>query len=80
MSLIRSLRSYRIFEIALFDLVASIIGLYYILRYIYPNKSHYFYWSWTFLLVLPISVISHIISDTPTMLNYYLGLSKIPDR
>jgi hypothetical protein len=80
MSLLQYLRSFRIFEIALFDLIASIIGLYYILRFIQPNQSNEFYWSWVAVLVLPLSVISHLLTDTPTMLNYYLGLSPPPIR
>lgn len=73
-------RSFRIFNIALFDLIGSIVILYYCIRWAFPARPSSFAWSWTILLVLPLSVISHILFGIPTMLNSYLGLSSIPQR
>lgn len=80
MYIIQYVRSFRIFDIALFDLIASIIGLYYLFSFLYPNQPNVFYWSWVAVLVLPISVVAHLLTGTPTMLNYYLGLSPKPIR
>ena len=78
MSIITQLRSVRIYNIALFDLVASVIGLYLVIKYLKPNEPETFYWSWSIVLVLPIAVFTHYVLDVPTMLNYYLGLSLRP--
>lgn len=78
MSIIQSLRSVRIFNIALFDLIASLIGMYLLLRWFKPNRSKSFYISWVVVTVLPLAVVSHYIFNIPTMLNYYMGLSVYP--
>lgn len=73
-------RSFRIFNIALFDLISSIIGLFYFFRWTFPRRPISFAWSWTILLVLPLSVLSHLVFGIPTMFNFYLGLSSPPLR
>lgn len=78
MSIISYLRSFRIFQIALFDLITAFFGLLLLVKLLFKNKPQSFYISWTIVLLLPISVLSHILVNQPTMLNFYLGLSKRP--
>ena len=78
MSIIQTLRSVRIAQIALFDVIASIIGLYFLLKLLKPNQPTAFYASWVAISVFPISILSHLLFGIPTMLNYYLGLSVKP--
>jgi len=78
MSIISELRSVKIFKIALFDLIMSCIGLFYLLKLAKPGHALSFYISWVVVLVLPISIVSHVLFHVPTMLNYYLGLSGMP--
>lgn len=78
MSIITYLRSFRIFQIAIFDLITAFFGLLFFLKLILKNKPQSFYISWTIVLFFPISVLSHILVNQPTMLNFYLGLSKRP--
>ncbi len=73
-----SLRSIRIAHIALFDITLAIVGIYFFIRWLVPNKSNIYYTSWTLVSLFPISIIAHLVTNTPTMLNYYLGLSNIP--
>jgi hypothetical protein len=77
---IQCLRSLRVFNIAVFDFVASLIGIFYLLKWLRPDRPRSYYVSWTVLTVLPLSVISHLLVDTPTMFNHYLGLSAYPVR
>lgn len=80
MASLQCIRSFRIFNIALFDFVMAFLGLYYLLRWLKPNRPRHYYLSWSILLVLPVSVVSHIAFDVPTTFNYYLGLSSAPIR
>lgn len=81
---INSLRSHRIFGIAIFDLVSSMLGL----IIIFLIAKHYHFQtldSWRFiiagiLLAIPLGIIFHIIFGTNTQLNYILGLSGPPKR
>lgn len=66
------LRSFRIHKIALFDLVCAVIGLYLLLKFLFPNKSNDFYMAWTLVLVFPVSITAHLIFGVPTQLNNYL--------
>ncbi len=70
------MRSFRVFGIAMFDLVMATLGLYAI-AYSLVLKSPML---WALVWVLPVSVVAHVIKGTPTMLNYYLGLSTEPIR
>ena len=78
MSTITYLRSFRIFGIALFDLIGTILGILIGLKVLFPNREVSFYISWTILLMMPLSVISHLIFRVPTQFNYYLELSRKP--
>lgn len=86
MSTLQQLRSHRIFGLAIFDIVSSIIGLVAIFL-----LSRYFYWTrkgvqldWKpfviagILLAIPIGIFFHVIFGTNTSLNYKLGLSTSP--
>lgn len=78
MSLLTVLRCPRIFGIALFDFASAFIVLALLLRWWIPERPISFYLAWTTVLILPISIVSHLLSKTPTTLNYYLGLSPKP--
>ena len=78
MSIITQLRSVRLFDIALFDLVTAFIGLYLLLKLVFKHKPQHFYLAWTTVLVLPIGIVFHLLFKVPTTLNYYLGLSSKP--
>jgi hypothetical protein len=78
MSIITTLRSFRIAGIAVFDVVLSIIGLLITLRFFKPNRPQHFYLSWALVLVFPIAIITHLLLGIPTTLNYYMGLSQHP--
>jgi hypothetical protein len=69
------LRSFRLFHIALFDVIAGVVGLAFVLRYFFPNNAYIF---WSIVLVLPLGVVTHKLLNIPTMLNFYLGLSDKP--
>ena len=74
MSLIKKLREPRIFEIAIFDLLSSFIGMALIF--------HYMGWGWQLgvALAIPVGILSHYVLGIDTTLNYYLGLSKKPEK
>jgi hypothetical protein len=80
MSSISSLRSYRIFGIALFDLISAMIGLVIIFliakHYHFPNLSSIPFILAGILLAIPVGITFHIIFGTNTSLNYKLGLSN----
>jgi hypothetical protein len=82
--MIRQIRKYRIFGIALFDLVLSFIGT--ILLFLLLKKWH-FYHLQTFpfvfaaiVLAIPIGIVFHLVFGINTTLNYYLGLSDMPKK
>ena len=79
---IQSLRSYRIFNIALFDLVGAILGmiLIFILTWYFHFKdlSIYKFVLSAILCTIPISIFFHVIFGINTQLNYNLGLSYEP--
>ena len=79
---IQELRSYRIFGIAIFDLVLGMLGLCLVFLYI-----HYRYYSNLdkrpfiiagILLTIPVGIVSHMLFGVNTTLNYRLGLSYNP--
>lgn len=72
MSLIKQLRSYRISEMALFDIIASVIGMIWLSSYIDISKLN------AALLAIPIGVITHWVLGINTELNYKLGISNKP--
>jgi len=67
-------RSYRIFKIALFDLILSFVLVIWILSFFGVD------WKISALLTLPIGIITHYIFNLDTQLNYYIGLSNEPKR
>ncbi len=81
MNLIK-LRSYRIFGIALFDLIIAIIGTILILLLArfkwFPNLSITPFVLVGILLTIPLGIFFHIIFGVNTTLNYRLKLSNKP--
>ena len=77
MSLITTLRKPRIFKIALFDVITSILGLFMIFKFIFKIKHSFLI---AILLTFPIGILVHYVFKIPTTLNYYLGLSKKPKQ
>jgi hypothetical protein len=73
MSLIQDLRKPRFFNIALFDLIISIILTEIIFRAIGAGN-----WVGA-ALTIPIGILTHYLIDTPTTINYNLGLSGPPE-
>ena len=80
--MIRELRSYKIFGLALFDLVLSMVGL--VLIFLLARHIHGIDLSPTpfivggIVLAIPIGIVFHVIFGTNTTLNYRLGLSHKP--
>jgi hypothetical protein len=72
MSLIKELRKPRIKGIAIFDLLTSFIGMALIFSYMG--------WDWRVgaALAVPIGIATHYVLGIDTTLNYYLGISKLP--
>ncbi len=72
MSIIESLRGPKLFGFVLFDWISTIIGALLLANYL----------KYDFLIVLivllVISIYLHWYFDTPTLTNYYLGISKNP--
>mgnify|MGYP001574255963 CR=1 FL=1 len=74
MSLLHTLRTPRVFDIALFDLILSIIGVEILFSYFgYAKYTGVF-------LTLPIAILFHYIFNINTELNYKLGISDKPER
>ena len=69
---IKTLRSWRISGIALFDVIASIIGMIIIADYLNITKTT------AALSAIPIGIVVHYVFNTNTTLNYKLGLSDKP--
>jgi hypothetical protein len=74
METLEYLRSFRICGIALFDLILSFILTIWILSYFGVSAEV------AAALTIPIGIISHVIFNTPTRLNYKLGLSEDPKK
>lgn len=81
---IHTLRLYRIFNIAIFDLTLSIffITIVFIIAHqiYFKSLSIIPFIIAGILLTIPIGILTHVIVGANTMLNYYLGLSKRPNR
>lgn len=77
-----AIRKYRIFGLAIFDLVTAMLGM--IIIFLLAKWKHFPNLSiWPFiiagaLLAIPIGVAFHIIFGVNTKLNYDLGLSNKP--
>jgi len=78
------IRKYRIFGIAIFDLVTAIVGT--IIIFLLLWKWHFSHKSpWPFViagtvLAIPIGIVVHIIFGINTTLNERLGLSDAPKK
>jgi hypothetical protein len=80
MSLIEKLRKPKIFDMALFDWVSSILLTLYI-SYKYNNDKYdniIFIKSLIIMIILAVSI--HYIFNINTKFNYYLGLNDNPKR
>lgn len=79
---IAALRSYRIYKIALFDVVVASILLIIIFliarKYLFKHVGIYTTIIVALLSVFPIGIITHVIFGIKTQLNYKLGLSNKP--
>ena len=77
-----SIRKYRMFGIALFDIILGAIGMiiiFLIARYLYFPKLNYFVFIiFALLLTIPTGILFHILFGINTQLNYNLGLSNKP--
>jgi hypothetical protein len=76
MSLIKTLRQPKLFDMAIFDFSATFLAAYLVHKYLKIECS---LWS-VFAGFVGVGVLVHILTETPTMLNYYLGLSEKPIR
>lgn len=70
------LRSFTIFNFAIFDFAATYIGMYLFTKYYRKKNNYNEMFGWGILL----GIIVHKILGTNTMLNYRLGLSELPIR
>lgn len=76
------LRSFRIFGMAIFDIVLSLAGMIIVMllshHYHYPDlPKDNFVWA-AVLTMFPIAIVSHVVLGVNTSLNYRLGLSRKP--
>jgi biotin transporter BioY len=71
---IHKIRSYRLINIALFDVIATLLVSVILSRFIKGswNNKHMFF---TFIIMMVIGILVHAIMGIPTMLNYYLGIN-----
>lgn len=77
---IKTLRSYRLYNIAMFDVVFGIIGtVLLLLLFKEKGKSNTNYIIAGVLLTIPMGIFVHILFRVNTELNYKLGLSGKPD-
>jgi Na+-transporting methylmalonyl-CoA/oxaloacetate decarboxylase beta subunit len=74
METLEYLRSFRICGIALFDLILAFVVTIWILNYFGVSTEM------AAALTIPIGIISHVIFNIPTRLNYKLGLSEDPKK
>jgi hypothetical protein len=79
---LKSIRSFRIWGISVFDVVTAIVGL--VIIFLIAKHFHFpkldnsnFIWA-GILLALPIGIAFHILFGTNTTLNSKLGLSYPP--
>ena len=81
---LKTLRSHRIFNISIFDIVTAMFGtiiLFLIFRKLnFPNLSWYIFIITAIFLTIPIGIIFHVIFGVNTQLNFKLGLSNKPYR
>jgi hypothetical protein len=69
-----NLRSYKLLDIAIFDVVMTFIFAIILQKYYAKNTNI----MTVFLILIIIAIFIHYIFNIPTKLNYYLNLSKDP--
>lgn len=75
----KTLRGPKIFNMALFDWVATLVSAIFI-NYLYQPDNINIYTSLKiFIILIILAIIVHYIFDIPTMLNYYIGLADYKD-
>jgi hypothetical protein len=73
------IRSYRVFGMAVFDWVSTILSVLF-LRWYFPSIVVWSYSPFMIVVGVVAFVVSiHYLTGTPTMLNYYIGLSSKPE-
>lgn len=80
-TIIQILRSYRIYGMAIFDWIITLLGAYILAKLLAPYfRSENFYrvfFNITFGLII-IAIFLHKMLNINTMLGYYLGLNEMP--
>ncbi len=71
MGLITNLRQPKLFNIAIFDVVATALVAFASQKYYFTDKT----FPVIFLCLLVIGIAVHVMMGTPTMLNAYIGLN-----
>lgn len=78
----KKLRSLRLFNIAVFDLVTAFLGmllLFWLLhRVYYPHLNLGSFIIAALVLTIPVGILFHVLLGINTQLNYTLGLSDKP--
>jgi undecaprenyl pyrophosphate phosphatase UppP len=76
-SFIDKLRSPRIFGLALFDWTLTFVVAYLVGRFLLRLEGAK---QWILFIIFWIifGILTHVVTKTPTMMNYYLGLSAKP--
>lgn len=81
---IQDLRKHKLFGLAIFDLVISLIFI--IALFMISWKIHFKKLQWFkfvlagILLTIPVGIVSHVLFGVDTQLNYNLGLSNKPSK
>lgn len=79
---IKELRSHRVYGMAIFDLVSSIIGMiliFLLARWNYwPKEPILPFIVWGAVLAIPFGIVLHVLVGQNTALNQRLGLSVSP--
>jgi len=79
MTLIKTLRTPKLFNIAIFDCVATLISAILIGKYIFKFNNIFDMTIWI-IIVFAFGVFIHYLFDINTMVGYYLGINDKPDR
>ncbi len=84
MELITTLRQYKIFDMAIFDWLATLICAYLFAIFVHNknnikiDKTKYIILTTIFFIIL--SIYIHVTFNIDTMFGYYLGLSNLPSH
>ena len=80
--MLEKIRSYRIFGLAIFDLVLALIGMIAVFlwahRTFFPTLPVQNFVIAAVLLTIPVGIFTHVLFGTSTALNHLLGLSTSP--